>query len=230
MIAPQHRLIVALDVPTPDEAKSLVTTLGDSVSFYKIGLELFMAGQYFELIDWLKDRDKEVFADLKFYDVPTTVSRAVRQLNGRGIHFVTVHGDNSIMQAAADAKDDLKILAVTVLTSLNREDLRELGFHRDVGELVVARALNAMKYGCDGVIASGQEAKQLRRALAEHFLVVTPGIRFSESRDDQKRTVTPARAFENGADHIVVGRPIRDAEDPKATAEKIQAQIQTALT
>ena len=225
MIPSQDRLILALDLPSPSTAKELVERLGESVTFYKLGLELFMAGGYFELIDWLLKRNKKVFVDLKFFDVPATVSSAVRQLNNRGISFVTIHGNDSIVQAAVDAKDDIKLLAVTVLTSLDRGDLKDLGFDCDVEELVLSRARRAAQIGCDGVIASGLEAAPLRKELGGKLLIVSPGIRPVDNDDDQKRVVTPTQAFENGADYIVVGRPIRDAADPKQTAEKIQKEI-----
>lgn len=222
----RERLIVALDVPTNADAKMLVETLGDSAHFYKIGLELFMARDRFDLIDWLLGRDKKVFVDLKFFDVPATVSRAVRQLTGRGISFTTVHGNDSIMRAAVDAGGDVSILAVTVLTSLDRRDLNDLGFDCDVEALVISRARRAIETGCDGVIASGLEAQRLRDTLGRKFLIVSPGIRPGDNDDDQKRVVTPTRAFENGADHIVVGRPIRDAENPRQAAQNIQREIE----
>jgi len=226
----RDRLIVALDVPDTDAAKRFVEQLGDAVCFYKVGLELFMAGGYFELIDWLRARDKQVFVDLKFFDVPATVSRAVHQLHDRGITFATVHGNDGMMRAAAEAKGDVKILAVTVLTSLDRGDLDDLGFQCNVDELVLSRARRAMDSGCDGVVASGQESRLLRDALGKRLLIVTPGIRPVENDDDQKRVVTPAQAFASGADYIVVGRPIRDATDPKRAAQAIQAQISEALS
>ncbi len=228
----RDRLIFALDVPQADRARELVEQLGDAVSFYKIGLELMMAGGYFELIDWLLERDKKVFTDLKFFDVPATVGRAVARLASRGVTFATVHGNQSIMEAAAQAKGDtLKILAVTVLTSLDRGDLDDMGFDCDVGELVLSRARRALEAGCDGVIASGLELPAMRSAIDRRLLVVTPGIRPVENRpsDDQKRVVTVEQAFTDGADHIVVGRPIRDAADPRAAAEAIQASIEATL-
>lgn len=225
----RDRLIVALDVPTVDEAKSQIEKLGDAVSFYKIGLELFMSGEYFELLDFLHLHDKKIFVDLKFFDVPATVGRAVRQLNGRGVTFATVHGNDSIMRAAAENKGDVQILAVTVLTSLDRGDLDDLGFDCDVKALVLSRAKRAIALGCDGVVASGQEAAALREKLGHSFMVVTPGIRPVDNDDDQKRVVTPAQAFANGADYIVVGRPIRDADEPRAAALAIQHEIATAI-
>jgi orotidine-5'-phosphate decarboxylase len=223
----QDRLIFAMDVPETSQAKALAEELGDAVTFYKLGLELMMAGGYFELIDWLAENGKKVFADLKFFDVPATVGRAVSRLASRGVTFTTVHGNQGIMEAAADAKGDLKILAVTALTSLDRGDLDDLGFKCDVGELVLSRARRALEAGCDGVVASGLELGALRRALGKRLLVVTPGIRPVENRpeDDQKRVVTVEQAFTDGADYIVVGRPIRNATDPRAAAEAIQKSI-----
>lgn len=224
-IETKERLIVALDVPSIAQAKAMVDTLGDSVIFYKIGLELFMSGKYFELLEWLNSKGKKIFVDLKFFDVPATVGRAVAQLNGKGVTFATIHGNDSIMRAAADNKGDVQILAVTVLTSLDRGDLDDLGFDCDVQQLVLSRAKRAVQLGCDGVVASGHEAKAMRENLGHGFMVVTPGIRPIDNDDDQKRVVTAAQAFTNGADYIVVGRPIRDAEDPKRAAEKLQAEI-----
>ena len=226
-IKSRDRLIFALDVPDMAEAKRLAGTLGESVGFYKLGLELMMSGEYFELLEWLLARDKQVFADLKFFDVPATVAAAVRQLARHGATFATVHGNQGIMRAAAEAKGALRILAVTVLTSLDRGDLDDLGFDCDVEKLVLSRARRALEAGCDGVIASGLELPALRRAVDNRLLVVTPGIRPVENRptDDQKRVVTVEQAFRDGADYIVVGRPIRDANDPRAAAEAIQASI-----
>jgi len=223
----RDRLILALDVPDIERAKELVVLLGDSVNFYKVGLELFMSGGYFELVDWLAGRGKRVFCDLKLFDVPETVARAVRRLGGRGVDFTTVHGNDSMLRAAAAEKGELKILAVTVLTSLDRGDLKDLGFECDVQELVLSRARRALEIGCDGVVSSGLEAQALRRDLGDRLMVVVPGIRPVENRpqDDQKRVVTPTQAFEMGADFIVVGRPIRDAADPRAKAEEILQEI-----
>ena len=227
-IPANERLIFAMDVPDCDRARQLAEELGDVVVFYKLGLELMMSGGYFELLDWMLARDKKVFADLKFYDIPATVGSAVRQLKNRGASFVTVHGDKSIMEAAAESKgDDLKVLVVTVLTSLDRSDLGDLGIDCDVGELVLSRARIAFETGCDGVISSGLEVPKLRENVDPRLLVVTPGIRPVDNKPggDQKRVVSVEQAFRNGADYIVVGRPIRDAEDPRAAAESIQATI-----
>ena len=227
-IATKDRLIFAMDVPDCGRARSLAEELGDTVSFYKIGLELMMSGEYFELLDWMLARDKKVFCDLKFFDIPATVGSAVRQLKDRGASFITVHGNRSIMEAAADNKgDSLKVLGVTVLTSLDRGDLDDLGFDCDVGELVLSRAKQALESGCDGVISSGLEVPKLREFIDEKLLVVSPGIRPVDNKPagDQKRVVTVETAFLNGVDHIVVGRPIRDADSPRAAAEAMQASI-----
>jgi orotidine-5'-phosphate decarboxylase len=232
MIPNRERLIFALDVADAAAARQLVERLGEAVNFYKIGLELFMAGEYFPLLDWLVARNKKVFVDLKFFDVPATVAAAVRQLRNRGVTFTTVHGNQSIMEAAAEAKGDVKILAVTVLTSLDRGDLDDLGFKCDVQQLVLSRARRALEAGCDGVISSGLEAPLLRQQIDSRLLVITPGIRPVENRgsDDQKRVVSVEQALGYGADYVVVGRPIRDAADPKAAAEHIQQQIEAAIS
>ena len=228
-IIDNQRLIVALDFPSTDDARRLVAQLDNSVNFYKVGLELFMAGGYFEFVDELAAAGKQVFVDLKFFDVPATVGRAVERLQHRNISFVTVHGNDGIMQAATASKGDLKILAVTVLTSLDRGDLDDLGFQCNVEELVLSRARRAIHCGCDGVVASGHEAARLRDELGDRLMIVIPGIRPVENIDDQKRTVTVEDAFSHGADYIVVGRPIRDADNPRKVAETIQREIASTL-
>ncbi len=230
-IPSRERLIFAMDVPTPEEARRLAEQLGDAVCFYKLGLQLFMAGGYYELIEWMREHGKKVFVDLKFFDVPETVKLAVAQLNNRGVEFVTVHGNDSILKAAAEAKKDVKILAVTVLTSLDRGDLNDLGFACDVEQLVLSRARRALAAGCDGVVSSGLEAAKLRAELGPKLMIVCPGIRpvDNTASDDQKRTVDVHQAFANGADYIVVGRPIRHAADPRAKAAEIQRQIEEGL-
>lgn len=226
-IPAQDRLILALDVADTDTARAIVEELGDTVTFYKLGLEMFMAGGYFELIDWLNAQGKKVFADLKFFDVPNTVGAAVRQLQGRGVTFATVHGNDAIMEAAAANKGDTKILAVTVLTCLDEGDMKALGFAADPRAVVLSRAKRALALGCDGVISSGLEIDGIRGEVGENFLVVVPGIRPVVNRvaDDQKRTVDVEDAFRLGADYIVVGRPIMQAASPKAAAGDIQARI-----
>jgi orotidine-5'-phosphate decarboxylase len=232
-LIPTHdRLIAALDVPTADDARALVTRLGDSVSFYKIGMELLMAPGFFELLDWLKARNKKVFVDLKFFDIPETVARAVKNLSERGADFCTIHGNQSIMEAAAKAKSGhTKVLAVTALTSLDQGDLDDLGFQCDIAALVLSRARRALQAGCDGVVSSGLEVEQLRREAPRELICVTPGIRPVENRveADQKRIMTPTAAITAGADYLVIGRPIRDAADPRAMAQAIQAEIAAAV-
>jgi orotidine-5'-phosphate decarboxylase len=227
----RERLIMALDVPSIPEAQALVDELGDSVIFYKVGMELFMSGDYFSFIAWLKQRGKKVFVDLKFFDVPETVGRAIKALSIKGVDLATIHGNDAIMQAAAKNKGDLNVLAVTALTSLDRGDLDDLGFTCDVQALVLSRARRALQIGCDGIVSSGLEVAMLRTELDHRLLVITPGIRPVDNRqeDDQKRVVSVEQAFENGADYIVVGRPIRDAVDRKAMAEKVQQQIQSVF-
>lgn len=230
-ISPAERLIFALDLPDPGSARKMVEQLGDAVHFYKLGLELATSGGYFELVDWLAGRGKQIFVDLKFFDVPATVAAAVRNLNNRGVAFTTVHGNQSIMEAAGAAKGDVKILAVTALTSLDRGDLDDLGFDCDVRDLVLSRARRALEAGCDGVIASGLELPALRQAIGDQLLVITPGIRpvANRAEDDQKRVVTVEQAFADGADYIVIGRPIRNAPDPRKAAQSIQATIAQAF-
>ena len=227
-IVNKDRLIFALDVDDCKKAKNLVEELGDSVSFYKLGLELMMTAEYFDLMSWMLKKDKKIFADLKFFDIPATVGAAVRSLKNRGASFVTVHGNQAIMESAAENKgDSLKVMAVTALTSLDRGDLNDLGFDCDVSELVLSRAKRALEAGCDGVISSGIEAPQLRKHINEKLLVITPGIRPVDNKpcEDQKRVVTVEKAFSNGADYIVIGRPIRDANNSRLAAENIQNSI-----
>jgi orotidine-5'-phosphate decarboxylase len=230
-IAAQERLIVALDVPEAAAARQLVVALGDSVRFYKIGLELAMSTGFFGLLDWLKAEQKKVFVDLKFFDIPETVARAVGNLAERGADFCTIHGNQAMMQAAAKAKSgQLKVLAVTALTSLDRGDLDDLGFQCDVADLVLSRARRALQAGCDGVVSSGLEVEKLRKEAPRELICVTPGIRPVDNKtEDQKRVMTPARAIKAGADYLVVGRPIRDAKSPRDAALAIQQEIAAAL-
>lgn len=226
-IPPRERLIFALDVPTVAEAQRLVEQLGESVSFYKLGLQIFMAGGYYEFIEWLRRRQKQVMVDLKFFDVPQTVGAAVAQLKDRGVTYATVHGNDGILRAAVEHQNDVRILAVTVLTSLDQGDLAALGFTCAVKDLVLSRAERALQIGCAGVISSGLEAPLLRQEIDRSLVIITPGIRPVENRpaDDQKRTVDVTEAFRNGADYVVVGRPIRTAPDPRAKAEEYQGKI-----
>ncbi len=227
----RERLIFALDLPDANAARKRVIQLGDSVGFYKIGLELAMSTGFFGLLDWLKAENKKVFVDLKFFDIPETVARAVKNLAERGADFCTVHGNQAMMEAAAAAKSrNLKVLAVTALTSVDQGDLQDLGFKCEIGDLVLSRAKRALAAGCDGVVSSGLEVARLRKHAPRELICVTPGIRpLDNAASDQKRVMTPAAAINAGADYLVVGRPIRDAADPKAAAEAIQTEILAAL-
>lgn len=222
----RERLIVALDVPTAAEARALVEKLGNSVNFYKIGLEISTSGGYYELLDWLVKRGNRVFCDLKLHDIPETVRRAVANLRGRGVTFLTVHADRGVMNAAVKEKGEIRILAVTVLTSTGPADLAEIGYAGKLEDLVLARARAAVETGCDGVITSGLEVAGIKEKFGARLLAVTPGIRpAGGDAADQKRVVDVAQAFRNGADYIVVGRPIRDAKDPAGAAEAIQLTV-----
>ena len=226
-IPPRERLIAALDVPAADDARRLVRTLGDAVHFYKLGFELMMSGAYFELVDELAGAGKKLFLDLKLYDIPETIGRAMRSLRERPAQFVTVHYDRRVLEAACRERGELGILAVTVMTSIDANDLRDHGFPAgtEPADLVVARSKKALDIGCAGVIASAQEAPRIRAAVGPKLAIVTPGIRPAQTSDDQRRVMTPQAAFENGVDYIVVGRPLRDAADPRAAAESIQQTI-----
>jgi orotidine-5'-phosphate decarboxylase len=226
----EERLIFPLDVPSNEEALGLIKTLGDAVRFYKVGLELIIGGRYVELVDSLVAQGKKVMLDGKFFDVPETVKSAVRQAAKHNVTFATVHGNDAMLAAAVEEKGKMKILAVTVLTSLDQGDLTDLGFKVDVPTLVASRAKRALKIGCDGVVSSGQEATALREELGHQLLIVTPGIRPVANVDDQKRTVDVDQAFKNGADYIVVGRPIRNSPNPRQAAEDVQRRIAAIFT
>jgi len=221
----EDRLIFALDLPEIDDAKEIVTELDDSVNFYKIGMEMLMTGQYFELLDWLIKKDKKVFVDLKFFDVPETVGRTISRLSDYGATFATIHGNQALMEKAAENKNNLKILAVTALTSLDRADLDDLGFSCDVKDLVISRAKRAFEAGCDGIVSSGLEVPFIREHINNKLIAVTPGIRPVANDDDQKRVVDVATAFQSGSDYIVVGRPIKNAENRYEAAINIQKII-----
>ncbi|MBW1964239.1 MAG: orotidine-5'-phosphate decarboxylase [Deltaproteobacteria bacterium] len=213
-----ERIIFALDVDSKEEAKKWVDLLGNHINFYKVGLQLF----------------HKVMVDLKFFDVPETVKLAIRQLRNRNITFATVHGNDPILRAAVEEKNGVKILSVTVLTSYGEEDMEEMGFSGTIEDLVFSRAKRALKLGCDGVISSGLEAPRLRDSLGDNFLIVTPGIRPGKNieipEDDQKRILTAQDAIINGADYVVVGRPIRKAKNPVAIVKSMQNEIQKGLT
>lgn len=225
-IEPRDRLIVALDFPDVPAARALVDELGDTVGFTRSASNY--SWREVILTSWSGCwRKKKVFVDLKFFDVPETVRAAIRALSVSGATFATIHGNQAIMEAAVKEKGALKVLAVTALTSLDRGDLDDLGFACDVDALVLSRARRALEAGVDGIVSSGLEAATIRAELGDRLLVVTPGIRPVENKpiDDQKRTVDVAQAFRNGADYIVVGRPIRQAENPRMAAEAIQRTI-----
>ena len=225
----EDRLIFALDIPEVAKAKEIVVELDDSVNFYKIGMELLMTGQYFELLDWLIAKDKKVFVDLKFFDVPETVGRAIARLSDYGATFATIHGNQALMEKAAENKNNLKILAVTALTSLDRGDLDDLGFKCNVKDLVISRAKRAFEAGCDGIVSSGLEVPYIREYVDKKLIAVTPGIRPVANYDDQKRVVDVATAFKSGSDYIVVGRPIKNAKNRYQAASNIQKIIKSTF-
>lgn len=232
-IALNERIIVALDVDRPELAKEMVKRCESHTRYFKVGLQLFMAS-YFEVVDWILDRGHKVMLDLKFFDIPETVKLAVAQVNNRGVSLATIHGNDAIIRAAMEARGDLKLLAVTVLTSFGEEDLRAMGMTQSVEDLVLYRARRALELGCDGVVSSGLEAERLRKDLGEKLLIVTPGIRpgdnVRDGSDDQKRIITAGRAIATGADHVVVGRPITRADDPIRVLEAMQKDISTSLS
>lgn len=225
----EERIVFALDLGSAKDAKAWVERLEDQIRFFKVGFQLFLAGG-FDFVDWVIERHLKVFLDLKFFDVPETVRRAVEQLNDRGVACTTVHGNDRMLEAAVEAKGDLKILAVTALTSLDQGDLDDLGFRCNVEELVLSRARRALQIGCDGLISSGLEAARLRSEVGKAGLIICPGIRPVQNIDDQKRTVDARQAFINGADHIVVGRPIRTAKDPVELVTALQRQVEKGLS
>jgi len=228
----KERIIFALDVDSAEQGKKLVKRLESHIHFYKVGLQLFLAG-WFPVVQWIAERGHKVMLDLKFYDIPQTVKLAVGQLRGKGVTFATVHGNEPIVEAAVQAGIEVKVLAVTVLTSFGQEDMEKFfGLRCKVEDMVVERALLAIDSGAAGIVASGVETPRLRRELGGDYLIVTPGIRpagTDAGRDDQKRIVTAGQAISGGADHVVVGRPIRDAADPISLIETMQEEIATSL-
>ena len=226
---PRGRLIVALDLSDVDAARTMIARLGESVAFYKIGCQLAYAGGL-PLARELADAGKQVFLDLKLHDIGNTVARGVESLSRLGATFLTVHAYPQTMRAAAQAsRGSAKILAVTVLTSLNDADLAESGTPLGVAELVALRAQQAQACGMDGIVCSAEEAARLRGMVGHSLSLVTPGIRPADSAaNDQKRIMTPARAIAAGADYLVVGRPILEAADPKRAADAIIAEIAAA--
>src|SRR5689334_22640141 len=230
-IAPRDRLIVALDLPDIAQAEAMIARLGDSVSFYKIGYQLAFAGGL-ALVPTLASSGKKVFIDLKLHDIGNTVSRGVESIAKLGATFLTVHAYPQTMKAAVEARagSNLKILAVTVLTSYDDGDLHAAGYRLGVSDLVEARAQQAQVLGVDGLVCSPAEAASLRRIVGHQMHLVTPGIRpAGAASGDQKRIMTPARAIAAGSDYLVVGRPVVEAADPKAVAEAIVAEITPPL-
>lgn len=225
----KDRIIVALDVDNREKAQAMVRACESHIGFFKVGLQLFMA-DYFNTVDWILDRGHKVMLDLKFFDIPETVRLAVEQVNNRGVSLATIHGHDPIIKAAVQARGDMKLLAVTVLTSTGEEDMRAEGMSRSIADLVLYRAGRALELGCDGVVSSGLEAKRLTDELGDKLLIVTPGIRLGTGNDDdQKRIVTAGTAIANGADHVVVGRPITKAHDPIPVIEAMQEDILGAI-
>jgi orotidine-5'-phosphate decarboxylase len=227
-----ERLIFALDVPGKAQAIEWVDRLGDAMSFYKIGMELLASGEYFHVLEELAKRDKRVFVDLKFFDIPATIGGVIARLSQWPVSYCTIHGWHPAMMEAAAAANtsEMRLLAVTVLTSMGRPDLAQMGIDREPVDVVVERALAAQRAGIDGVIASGQEAAPIRAATGAGFSIVCPGIRpGGPVGDDQQRTVGVTQAFADGADAIVVGRPIRLAADPRVAAQDIQLEIQKSF-
>src|ERR1700731_3560869 len=230
-IAPRDRLIVGLDLPSVEAAEAMIARLGDSVTFYKIGYQLAYAGGL-PLVRQLADAGKKVFIDLKLHDISNTVARGVESIARLGATFLTVHAYPQTMKAAAEARagSDLKILAVTVLTSYDDGDLHEARYRLGVSDLVEARARQAPALGGAGLVCSPEETTALRGIVGHRMGLVTPGVRPAGTNlGDQKRIMTPGRAIAAGADYLVVGRPVMEAADPKAAADAIQAEIRQAL-
>ena len=224
-----QRIIFALDFAEPREALAWVDRIDDQVKFFKVGLQLFLAGGW-PVIDHIVGRGNQVMLDLKLYDIPATVQLAVAQFAGRGIAFATVHGYGPVVEAALAADSGVRILAVTVLTSMGSEELAELNYQGTVEQLVMERAKRVLSLGCDGLVCSAREAAGLRQEFGHAFSMVTPGIRPPDAAaNDQQRIATPGRAILDGADHLVIGRPIRDAEHPAAAIAAIRKEISTAL-
>ncbi len=227
-----ERIIFALDFADPDTARSWVRKLDGRTGFFKVGLQLFLAGGW-SMVDYITGRGNRVMLDLKFFDIPATVQRAVEQLNNHGVTFATVHGNDPVIRAAIQGRGDVRILAVTVLTSFDESDMREMGFAGDVAELVRIRAKKALELGCDGIVSSPLEAAALRKKFGSGFFIVTPGIRPGLNRDtetdDQRRIATAKQAIMDGADHVVIGRPISRADEPLKMVDSIQKEIEEAL-
>ncbi len=228
-IALEERVIFALDVPDAASARQLVERLDGSIRFFKVGLQLFLAGGW-PVIDHIVSRGNKVMLDLKLYDIPETVRLAVEQFADRGVMFATVHGYAPVVEAALAAEADVKILAITVLTSMGADELQEFNFSGSVDDLVKLRTGRVLALGCHGVVCSAREAAMLRAAYGDSFDMVTPGIRpTGSSARDQQRIATPMGAIKDGSDYLVIGRPIRDAADPLAMVDSILQEISSAL-
>jgi orotidine-5'-phosphate decarboxylase len=226
------RIILALDLPSEEEALALVDRLGGAVSFYKVGLELYAAAGM-PFVRKLLGRGKQVFLDLKFYDIGETVKRAVAAVARSGVSLLTVHGSGAVMRAAVEGRGDsgLKLLAVTVLTSFDEEDLRDLGYPCSVTALVELRVRKAMQSGIDGVVCSPLEVARVRAIAGREAILVTPGVRSAGSdTGDQKRVATPAQAIRDGASHLVIGRQVTRAADPVAAVSALAAELGTTLS
>ena len=233
-ITAQDRLILALDVPSLSDAEKLLDRVGDEVSLVKVGLELFTAVGP-DIVKKILARHKRVFLDLKFLDIEETVKRATAQVAELGVEFLTIHADRKALRGALAgrkvvAKTSMKLLAVTLLTNLDTNDLHEMGIERSPGDLVTDRAQLAAELGVEGVVASGKEPESIRRQVRQPLLIVTPGIRpLDHKTHDQARVTTPTQAIHAGSDYLVVGRPIRDAADPAAAAASIVVEMQKAF-
>ncbi len=223
----KNPIIVALDVPSAEEARSIVNALGASVGIYKVGMELYAAAGM-ELVRELIESGREVFLDMKFYDIGATVERAVRQVARSGVRFLTVHGSGPVMRGAVEgaAGSGLELLAVTVLTSFDEEDLADLGYPCSPADLVELRVRKARESGVDGIVCSPLEVARVRQITGPDAVLVTPGVRSAgAAKGDQKRVATPAEAIRNGADYLVIGRQITRAADPAAEASTILKEL-----
>jgi orotidine-5'-phosphate decarboxylase len=230
LLEPHDPLIVALDFDSESAAAALIAALGDDISFYKVGMELY-ASTGMQFVRELMASGKNVFLDLKFYDIPETVKRAVAQVAHVGVRFLTVHGSNAVMRAAVEGRGEtkLRLLAVTVLTSFDETDLNELGYPVPVSDLVTLRVRNAVACGMDGLVASALEARRIRAQAGPDALIVTPGVRSKgAAAGDQKRVATPAEAIHDGADYLVIGRQVTRAHDPLQAVRDIRAELHAA--
>lgn len=227
MIDDKDRIICALDFDDPARARRLVEELGELVNFYKVGMLMqFMGGR--EIISWLLEKGKKVFLDMKYYDIPETVASVVKQVAQTGVHFLTIHGNSKIIEQAVEARGDsaLKLMAITVLTSMDADDMQELGLSCSVKDMVLYRVGKAIDFGCDGIITSGREAGMIKQNFGQKIITVTPGIRPSGTDlHEHKRSVTPREAIESGADYLVIGRPIYQSPDPRKAVGEIREEI-----